>query len=274
MHGDPPTDATVHNMAPLLHDKYHLCCVDIRGLGDSVGPKEGGAESINYSFRAMAADLIHVMSELGYKKFFVAGHDRGARTAHRMMLDHPEKVVAAAFLDILPSHHIWTSKSVDVAEFSWHWLFMKMPFDFPEQMMAGVSAEYFIKNKISKAGIGLEPFSDEALAEYIRCFNWQTIRGSCEDYRACATSDLAMDTKDFQTNHKVSCPLYILWGAHSHTGQRYGDVLDIWRDYASGPIYGAALEAGHYLNEEHPEQTSMLLDQHFQKYVSQLSELE
>ena len=270
LHGNPLTHYSWHKNVPLLNDKYHLVCADLRGYGDSVGPDDGGEESINYSFRAIAADLVHVMSELGYEKFFVAGHDRGARTAHRMALDYPEQVAAACFIDILPSHHIWTDKSVDVAGFSWHWLFMKIPYDFPERMMAGVSAEYYIKNKISKPKIGLKPFSEEALAEYIRCFNWKTIRGSCEDYRACATSDLTMDSEDFASGRKVSCPLYILWGAHSHTGQRYGDVLEVWRDYASGPIDGTALDAGHYPNEELPEKTSALLDQHFQQCVTLL----
>lgn len=266
IHGNPFTYFTWHKIVPLLRDKYHLVCVDLRGYGDSVGPEEGGERSINYSFRAMAHDLVHVMSELGYEKFLVAGHDRGARTAHRMALDHPEKVAAAVIMDILPSHHIWTTTSVAVGDFSWHWLLMKLPRDFPEQMMAGVSAEYFIKNKISRPGIGLKPFSDEALAEYIRCFNWKTIRGSCDDYRACATSDLDMDTQDFDNDHKISCPLYVLWGAHSHTGEHYGDVLGVWRQYAGGPIDGKVLEGGHYFNEELPEETAQLVDQHLQKF--------
>ena len=106
-----------------------------------------------------------------------------------------KKILKLAVIDILPSHHIWNHTSKSWADSSWHWLFMMQPYDMPERLMAGVSPEYYIEKKISKPGKGLTPFSKEALAEYVRCFNWKTIRGSCEDYRACATSDLDMDTK-------------------------------------------------------------------------------
>lgn len=271
IHGNPLTHYSWHKMVPLLKDKYHLVCVDLRGYGDSVGPEDGGPESIHYSFRAMAADLVHVMAGLGHPRFFVAGHDRGARTAHRMALDHPEKVAAAALIDILPSHHVWTNASADWAHTSWHWLFMRQPYDLPERMMAGVPAEYFIEKKLSKPGKGLAPFAPEALAEYIRCFTWKTIRGSCEDYRACATSDLAMDSRDFAAGHKVAAPLSIIWGKQSHTGKVYGDVLDIWRAYAAGPIDGHGLDAGHYVNEELPGETASLLDRHFRRWLGRLT---
>ena len=197
IHGNPLTHVSWHKVAPLLRKHFKLVCVDLRGYGDSEGPEDGGVDSINYSFRAMSQDLIDVMKELGHEQFYVAGHDRGARAAHRMALDHPKTIIKLAVIDILPSHYIWNNTSASWADTSWHWLFMMQPYDMPERMMAGVSAEYYIEKKISKPGKGLRPFSKEALAEYVRCFNWKTIRGSCEEYRACATSDLTMDSNDF-----------------------------------------------------------------------------
>ena len=212
IHGNPLTHVSWHKVVPYLEEKFSLVCVDLRGYGDSIGPEDGGRDSINYSFRAMAMDLVKVMEDLGHHNFFVAGNDRGARTAHRMALDYKTSVKKCALIDILPSHYIWNNTSADWADSSWHWLFMIQPYDMPERMMAGVPPEYFIEKKIAKPGKGLTPFSSEALKEYIRCFNWKTIRGSCEDYRACATSDLAMDTEDFENKNRINCPSLVIWG--------------------------------------------------------------
>ena len=120
-----------------------------------------------------------------------------------------------------------------------------------------------MEKKISKLGKGLTPFAPEAFAEYVRCFNWKTIRGSCEDYRACATSDLKMDTADFEANRRVQCPLLAIWGQDSHTGKVYGDVLSVWKKYAGGGIQGGPIDAGHYVIEEKPRETADWLLKHF-----------
>ena len=263
IHGNPLTHVSWHKIVPIIKHSFELVCVDLRGYGDSEGPEDGGPDSINYSFRAMALDFIDVMNKLGHEKFYVAGHDRGARAAHRMALDHPENILKLAVIDILPSHHIWNNTSASWADSSWHWLFMSQPFDMPERMMNGVPPEYYIEKKISKPGKGLKPFAPEALAEYIRCFNWKTIRGSCEDYRACATSDLKMDTEDFSNDQKVICPTLAIWGTESHTGSVYGNLLPIWRKYIKGKLTGGGIECGHYVIEEKPEETAFWLSQHF-----------
>ena len=149
-----------------------------------------------------------------------------------MCLDHPDRVQRAALVDILPNHYIWTHTSKQWATKSWHWLFMIQPYDMPERMMAGVPAAYFMEKKLSKPGIGLGFMHPDAFAEYVRCFTWKTIRGSCEDYRACASCDFEMDTADHQAGRKIETPLLITWGARSHTGSVHGDVLSVWRDYA------------------------------------------
>ena len=255
LHGNPMTHVAWHKVANQLAERFHVVASDLRGYGDSVGPEEGGETHINYSFRAMAQDQVDVMAELGFTSFQVAGHDRGARTTYRMCLDHADKVERAALIDILPNHHIWTNTSKDWALKSWHWLFMAQPYDMPEKMMAGVPADYFMEKKLSKKGIGLKPFTQEAFDEYVRCFNWKTIRGSCEDYRACVTCDLEMDTADFEGGNKSKCPTLVIWGARSHTGTVHGDVKAIWRDYIDAPVTGGPIDCGHYVQEEAPEDT-------------------
>lgn len=255
LHGNPMTHMSWHKIADELAARFHVVAADLRGYGDSVGPEEGGADHINYSFRAMAQDQVDVMEALGFENFLLAGHDRGARTAHRMCLDHPGKVARVALIDILPNRHIWNNASKEWAMKSWHWLFMAQPYDLPERMMAGVPARYFMEKKLSKKGVGLAPFSPEAFEEYVRCFTWKTIRGSCEDYRACATSDLAMDEADYAAGRRVACPLLAIWGARSHTGTVYGDLLAIWRDYAAATVEGGPIDCGHYVQEEAPGPT-------------------
>ena len=252
LHGNPLTHVSWHRMANRLAAEFHVVAADLRGYGDSIGPEDGGENHINYSFRAMAQDQVEVMEMLGYREFYVAGHDRGARTAHRMCLDNPTRVKKAALVDILPNYYIWTHASKDWAMKSWHWLFMAQPYDFPERMMAAVPARWYMEKKLSKPGLGLRFFAQEAFDEYVRCFTWKTIRGSCEDYRACATCDLEMDTAD--KDRKVTCPLLVIWGARSHTGTVHGDVLGIWKGFGEN-VVGGPIDCGHYVPEEAPEET-------------------
>lgn len=251
LHGNPFTHVSWHKLAPKLAEHFYVVAGDLRGYGDSTAP-EPGPNNINFSFRNMALDQVQVMEKLGFKTFMVAGHDRGARTTHRMCLDHPDKVLKAAVIDILPSHHVWTHVSKEWALKSWHWLFMAQPAPLPEMLLGGIPAETFMRQKLMKSGVGLSPFTDEALAEYIRCFNEKTIRGSCGDYRACVTCDLEMDSKDFAAGNKVKMPLMVLWGQDSHTQGVFGDVLSVWRNYAEQAT-GHGLKSGHYPLEQTPE---------------------
>ncbi len=129
---------------------------------------------------------------------------------------------------------------------------MAQPYDIPERMMASVPARWFIEKKLSKAGIGLGFCAPEAFEEYVRCFTSKTIHASCEDYRACATCDLEMDTGD--KHRKVEMPLLVIWGAKSHTGAVYGDLLPIWRERGTDVI-GGPIACGHYVPEEAPDET-------------------
>ena len=253
LHGNPLTHVSWHRLAGPLSQRFRVIAADLRGYGDSIGPEEGGENHANYSFRAMARDQIELMEQLGFSRFFLAGHDRGARTAHRMCLDFPERVMRAALVDILPSHYLWSNGNAEWAKKSWHWLFMAQPYDLPERMMASVPAAWFLERKMAKPGIGLGFMAKEAFDEYVRCFTWKTIRGSCEDYRACATIDFEMDDADLRAGHLVETPLLAVWGAKSHTGSVHGDILPIWRRYARD-VTGGPIDCGHYVPEEAPEE--------------------
>ena len=223
---------------------------DLRGYGDSSAPPEEPG-SVNYSFRAMAQDQVEVMQALGHDRFFVAGHDRGGRTTHRMCLDHPDKVLQAAIIDIVPTLDMWAAMDKDGAIGGWHWPFMAQPADFPETMLGAVDPDWFMRKKLLKLTANLNHIPPEIWAEYVRCFNEKTIRGSCADYRAAATIDCDLDTADLP--RKLAMPLLVLWGEDQ---QRRPPLRRPARDVAPARRGRARRGAagGHYVNEEAPEQ--------------------
>ena len=205
LHGNPLTHVAWHKVAPRLAKHFHVVAADLRGYGDSSAPPEGPG-SVNYSFRAMAQDQVEVMHALGFERYFVAGHDRGARTTHRMCLDHPDKVEKAAIIDIVPTLDMWAAMDKDGAIGGWHWPFMAQPADFPERMLGGVPADWFMRKKLLKLTADLNHIPPAIWDEYVRCFNEKTIRGSCADYRAAATIDCELDTADLGRTLKMPIP--------------------------------------------------------------------
>jgi haloacetate dehalogenase len=261
MHGNPFTHASWHKFAPKLAQDFTVVCIDLRGYGDSEKPP-GAADHSGYSFRAMAQDQVEVMAALGFDRFMAAGHDRGARVLARMTLDHPEKVAKAAILDIVPQHYLFNHVTQKWATGSYHWFFMIQPFDLPERLM-GADPDYFIRKKLAKTEQGLSFFGKEALAEYMRCFrNPATIHAMCEDYRATAGVDLALDTVDFAAGRRIETPLLLLWGATGAVG-RLQKPAEVWADYAVNIRGAEALPCGHYLSEEAPEETYRALRRFF-----------
>jgi len=263
MHGNPFTHLSWLKVAPTLAQAFTVVCTDLRGYGDSEKPP-GGDDHSGYSFRAMAQDQVEVMAALGYDKFFAAGHDRGARVLHRMCLDHPNMVMRAAILDIIPQHHLLNHVTHQWGTFSWHWFFNIQPAPLPEKMM-GADPDWFIEKKLAKTKQGLAFFDKQALAEYMRCFrNPETIHAICEDYRATFGVDLDMDTKDFEAGRKIACPLLLLWGATGGVGRNsQPGPAEIWARYASNIVDAKALPCGHYLSEEAPVETTAALREFF-----------
>jgi haloacetate dehalogenase len=253
MHGNPFTHVTWHKIAPRLAEDFTVVLPDLRGYGDSSKP-DGGPDHAAYSFRAMARDQIEVMRQLGFENFFAGGHDRGARVLHRMCLDHPDKVIRAAFIDMLPQHHLLNNVTRNWGVFSWHWFFMVQPNPTPETMISA-DPEFFIRRKLSKTAQGTGFFDPRALAEYIRCIgDPRTVYGMCEDYRATFGVDLDMDTADFEAGKKVTCPSMILWGEKGGVGRNH-DAAGIWSRYATAIERTATVPSGHYLQEECPDET-------------------
>jgi haloacetate dehalogenase len=253
LHGYPQTHAMWHLVAPTLAKYFHLVVPDLRGYGDSSKPS-GDPEHLNYAKRTMAQDQLELMETLGFKRYAVIGHDRGGRVGHRLALDHPERVTRLAVLDIAPTFHVFQTLDRHMATAYYHWFFLAQPFDLPEKLI-GAEPLYYLHRKLGGWGTGLNVFSSEALAEYERCFDAATIHASCEDYRAAASIDLMHDEHD--RGRKLELPLLVLWGEQGIVHKAY-DVIEVWRGYAQD-VQGRALQAGHFLAEEKPEETAEAL---------------
>ncbi len=262
LHGYPQTHAMWHAVAPTLAEHYTVVAPDLRGYGDS-GKPETTPDHFPYSKRASAGDQIAVMDALGFARFRLAGHDRGARVAHRLTLDHPDRVERLAVLDIVPTHKIFSDSHQGIAMAYYHWFFLAQPNPLPETLIGRDPDFYYGFKTGSLSPKANSYFNPEAYAEYKRCWNDPAmIHASCEDYRAAATIDMDHDTKDLQT--KIACPLLAIWGGAAVMEAQY-DVLACWRERAMD-VRGRALDdCGHFLAEEKPDETARLLLDFFQE---------
>jgi len=248
LHGWPQTLAQWHLVAPKLAERFTVVCADLRGHGDSSKP-DGGPST--YSKRAMALDQVEAMEALGFARFGLVGHDRGARVAFRLALDHPERVARLALLDIAPTLTVLASVDKDVAARIYHWFFLVQPDGLPERLIAA-DPSFFLRWHLRHWSGGDDSFfAPEALAEYERCLaDPEAIRANCDDLRALVSIDAEDDGAD-RGRRRIACPLLVLWGSKWIAG----DLVPPWLEWAND-VRGHPLPAGHFLAEEQPEETA------------------
>lgn len=250
LHGHPQTHVMWHLVAPALAKHFTVVLMDLRGYGDSARPTSD-AEHAAYSKRAMALDAVAVMRHHGFERFGVLAHDRGARVAHRLAVDHPSCVTRLMLLDIAPTLAMYENTTQAFATAYWHWFFLIQPPPLPEALIASDPVRY-VRSVMGKRHAGLAAFAPDALAEYERCARIpDTAQAICEDYRASSSIDLTHDRADVAAGHKLEQPLQVLWGEHGAIGQCF-DVLAMWRDRAT-QVTGNSLPCGHYIAEEAPD---------------------
>ncbi len=248
LHGYPQTHVMWHLVAPALAETFTVACPDLRGYGDSSKPPSG-PDCMNYSKREMARDMVEVMETLGHTRFQIGAHDRGARIAHRLAADWPDRIRRLAVLDIAPTREMYRNTAEAFARAYWHWFFLIRPHPMPETLI-NADPEAYLREKATTGASGSDVWAPEAFTEYLRCLtNPETVRAQCDDYRAAAGIDLAHDDAD--GDRKIDCPLLCLWGA-SGAVERCFDPLALWRERARD-VRGHTLPCGHYLAEECPE---------------------
>jgi haloacetate dehalogenase len=255
LHGHPQTHVMWHAVAPQLAEDFTVVAADLRGYGESSKPSTT-PDHEPYSKRAMARDQVEVMRQLGFERFAVAGHDRGGRCAYRMALDHPEPVERLAVLDIVPTADMWRRADMEFGLVNWHWYFLAQPFDFPERVIGADPSVYYFRR-------GRDRFHPEALADYLVAVrNPETIHAMCEDYRAGATYDFDLDEAD-RGRRRIQCPVLALWAGQDEL-EEWFDVLEVWRGWADD-VTGRALDSGHFLAEERPDEVASELRAFFRR---------
>lgn len=250
LHGNPQTHAMWHKVAPGLAKRYTVYCPDLRGYGGSFKPPVS-ADHAAYAKREMAKDMAALMSHFGHETFLVAAHDRGARLAHRLALDHPARVRRLAVMDIIPTLEHFERADMAFGLGYYHWFWFAQPHPFPENVISAAPDAWW------RAHTSREPkppdfFDRDALADYLAAVHDpEMIRGMCEDYRAAASIDLEHDRASRAQGVKIQCPLLVLWGKKGKI-QAWYDALSIWKGYCAAEVTGGPVSSGHYLAEEAP----------------------
>ena len=258
LHGNPQTHAMWHKVAPVLAQRFTVVCPDLRGYGGSHKPP-ATSDHAPYAKREMARDMVELMAALGFEKFQVVAHDRGARVAHRLAIDHLQAVQRLALLDIIPTIEHFERADMAFGLGYYHWFWFAQPHPFPETLINATPDEWFFSHT-AREPKGRDFFAPDALADYLaHARDPEMIRGMCEDYRAATTVDLAHDRESRAAGQKVTCDLLVLWGERGKIGVWY-DPLAIWRQYATASVGGHAVPSGHYLAEEAPEAVLAALD--------------
>jgi len=258
LHGFPQTHAVWHRVALRLAPHFRLVLPDLRGYGDSDKPP-GDPDHANYSKRRVAADLAALMRRLGHERFFVAAHDRGARVAHRLALDHAQRVTRPCLIDIAPTLDMYAATNMDFARAYYHWFFLIQQ----APLIGGDPLFYLHANLGGWGSQGLSHIEPQALSDYERCFRTpRTIHAACEDYRASAGIDLEHDRASRAAGERIACDLLVLWGERGVV-QRQFDPLALWRAQCSATVSGRAMPAGHFIPKELPEDTAQALREFF-----------
>ena len=254
LHGYPQTHVMWHRIAPKLAEHFKLILCDLRGYGASSVP-ETDAEHFSYSKRAMAQDVVDIAGALGFDRFLVCSHDRGARVGYRLALDHPGRIEKLVMLDIVPTYEMWHRLTRDLAMKIFHWMFLAQPAPWPEEIIGRAPAEW-LDHKLALWGgtDDLTPFAPEALAHYRAFFSEPArIHATCEDYRAGATYDLDADRKDRENGRRIACATSVFWGEKGIPSKTTGP-LEIWQDWCEN-VTGGPIDSGHFLPEENPDET-------------------
>ncbi len=258
LHGFPQSHVLWHRVAQRLAADYLLVMPDLRGYGDS-SKAPGLPEHANYSKRAMAADMVAVMDALGLPDFYLCGHDRGGRVAHRLAVDHPQRVKKLCVIDIAPTLDMYNATDMAFARAYYHWFHLIQPSPVPETMIGG-NPQAYLRTKLGGwGGSGTSFIEPQALAEYERCFcNPEAIHSACEDYRASAGIDLEHDRTSRARGDRIACDTLVLWGERGVV-HRLFKPLELWQAQCAGRVTGQAVPAGHFIPEELPQETATAL---------------
>jgi haloacetate dehalogenase len=253
LHGFPQTHHAWRLIAKELTAQRSVVVADLKGVGESRAPK-GGPLGEGYSKRELAAELIDLMAQLGHERFAVVGHDRGARVAYRMALDHSDTVERLAVVNIVPTSDQFTRMAEAPSTDYYPWFLLAQPAPFPERLLEA-SADYFVRHVMQSWAAEPEAIDTEAVETYVRAFTSDTISAWCSDYRASFHTDREMDAGDLDVGRRIACPVIVHWGSEEGA---LATALATWRRWAAH-AQGGPLPGGHFVPEEAPAELAASL---------------
>jgi haloacetate dehalogenase len=255
LHGYPQTHAIWHRVVRELSGRFRFILPDLRGYGDSSRPA-GEVDHANYSKRTMALDMAELMAQLGHERFGLVGHDRGGRVAHRLALDHSQRVSRLALIDIAPTLDMYEATDMRFASAYYHWFLLIQPAPLPERLLGG-DPTFFLHRALGGWGAaGLACIEPKALAEYERCFGRpDALHASCEDYRASAGIDLMHDRASRASGERIACDVLVLWGERGVVHKLF-EPLVLWQAQCTAQVSGTVMPCGHFIPEEMPTETA------------------
>lgn len=252
LHGFPQTLHIWHRVAPQLLDSFKVILLDLRGYGSSSKP---GGDIAQYVKSAMARDCALAMEHLGYQSFYLCGHDRGGRVAHKLCVDFPDRVKKVIVLDICPTLAMYEATDFDFAKAYFHWFFLIQQSPLPETMILGNPRQVAEMFMGGRQGDGLQIFAAECFEEYVKGLSdADTVHAMCQDYRAAATLDMEEQRKDIAEGRHIKAPLKVLWGKYGVVEKSFKAVAE-WRKVTDEGVSvdGYAVESGHYIPEQAPD---------------------
>lgn len=246
VHGDPQTHLCWYRIAPRLTDRFTVVVPDLRGRGESHKPRPS-ATSEAYSKRAMAAELLGVMRHLGFDRFDVVGHDRGARVARRMALDHADAVRRLCVMDIVPALDLYEQTTPQLAQDYFYFFFLTQPAPLPERLIAG-DPEAFQKQILCGLGDAADLYRADVLAHYTEASATpEAIAAMCECFRAGFGIDRIHDRADREVGRTITCPTLVMWGERGVIGRHF-DMRAVWDRWCRDSRY-TQMPSGHFIPE-------------------------
>ena len=248
LHGFPETHLCWQRVAPALVAAHGIVAPDLKGYGASEAPA-GGPNGEGYSKREMAAELVELMGALGHDRFAVVGHDRGARVAYRLALDHPERVTRVALLNVVPTVDQFERMGAGLSLGYWPWFLLAQPAPFPERIL-GSDPDALLDHVFATWPSSPDAIGSDHRQAYRRAMTPSTIAAMCADYRASFHFDRRHDADDRAAGRRVTVPLLVATGRDE---SQLDDAAEVWRRWAV-ELTVTRISGGHFVPEEVPRE--------------------
>jgi haloacetate dehalogenase len=246
LHGFPETRFCWRHVAPRLAERYAVAAPDLPGYGASTAAP-GGPHGEGFSKREMAAAVADLMGALGHERFAVVGHDRGARVAYRLALDHPDRVTRVAVLNTVPTIEQFERIGDDPSLGYWPWFLLAQPAPFPERLLEA-DPDAVLEHVFATWTGDPAAVDAEARVVYRNVLDRSTIAAMCADYRASFHIDRLHDAEDREAGRRIAAPLLLVTGREE---AQLSDAPEVWRRWADD-VTAYEVPGGHFVPEEAP----------------------